>query len=869
MKRFFKKGGSVGLNETEESRKEEGDKKPKLSGLIEWLVKIPIYLVVILLPLFFYSKTPSVFELNKQTLLIFLVGVSALAWIGKMAWKNEIRFKKNFLLVPVAVFLFVYGLSTVFSDYFEQSMWGYFGGEGDALATVLFLVIFFILIFNNIKNYQEIFKLVLAFLLSGMILVLLSFFQFFNVYLLPFDFAKTFSFTPVGSIYVYSVFIGLIFLVSTVLFLSNVNKIIKMLLIALAALAFFLLMVINFKTVWIVLILGLALILGVTILIEDKKPSQLRILPMIFLALALVFVLRSKPLFNKELPTEIFLKHKTAGEITLKSLRDNPMLGNGPALFSNVYKKHRPDNLGDFSNVNFNQSTSFFWTMATTTGILGIASFLFLVFSGLVLTFKEVLATINSAKGQAENNFLNYLKIAIGLGWIFLTVFLFLYFASITIMMLWWLFLGLLLASSFLSKKDSSKEIATTSSGPKTSFFLSFGFILVIIGLISVIYLHSQKYFAAIYFNQAVASSMEENQTQKTAEKISNAVSLDSNRDSYYRDLAAVHLALAKEKIAEKGLQDLTPEESNYISTRFRNALQSLQQAVELNPSDSVNYISLANLYEEFIVIQKDSANKAIENYEKAIELDPKNLELYRAIANIKITLADLDTMERNQQQQQPSAEISEEAQELLVSAEDYINQALEINSEYLAGNLLLVTIYEKRGEIEKAIEKSKENIEMYPNYPELQMDLGRIYYQQENYDEAEKYLRTAIRMNNQYSNARYLLGLVLDKKDEKEAALEEFRKIKESNPENELLDQIIDNLENGREALADLGQQAQQQPQEPLEPEDIETPEEEPVIPENENPEPEDETVENDTEENNNEESAEQEEENLGDEEN
>jgi tetratricopeptide (TPR) repeat protein len=751
------------------------------------------------------------------------VGVSALAWIGKMAWKNEIRFKKSFLLLPVVLFLFVYGLSAIFSDYFEQSMWGYFGGEGDALVSVLFLTIFFVLIFNNIKSYQEIFKFVLAFLLSGVILVLLSVLQFFNVYLLPFDFAQTFSFTPVGSIYIYSVFIGLVFLVSTVLFLSNMNKIIKILLIILASLAFFLLMIINFKIVWIILILGLALILGITILVEDKKPSQLRILPMIFLALALVFVLRSKPIFNKELPTEIFLKHKTAGEITLKSLKDNPMLGNGPALFSNVYKKHRPGNLGDFSNVNFNQSTSFFWTMATTTGILGIASFLFLVFSGVVLTFKEVLATINNAKNQTENNFLNYLKIAISLGWIFLTVFLFLYFASITIMMLWWLFLALLLASSFLSKKNSSKEIATTSSGPKTSFFLSFGFILVIIGLISVIYLHSQKYFAAIYFNQAVASSVEENQTQKTAEKIANAVSLDSNRDSYYRDLAAVHLALAKEKIAEKGLQDLTPEESNYISTRFRNALQSLQQAVELNPSDSVNYVSLANLYEEFIIIQKDSANKAIENYEKAIELDPKNLELFRAIANIKIALADLDTAERNQQQQQPSAEISAEAQELLVSAEDYIKRALEINSEYLAGNLLLVTIYEKRGDFDGAIKKSKENIEMYPGYAELQMDLGRIYYQQENLDEAEGYLRTAIKMNNQYSNARYLLGLVLDKKGEKEEALAEFKKIKEFNPENELLDQIIDNLEDGEEALAGLGEEAGQQVQESLEVEDVE----------------------------------------------
>jgi tetratricopeptide (TPR) repeat protein len=822
MESFFKKKSAVVSNETDKSQKEKVDKKPKLAGLIDWLIKIPLYLVVIFLPLAFYSKTPSVFELNKQTLLIFLVGVSALAWIGKMAWKNEIRFKKSFLLLPVVLFLFVYGLSAIFSDYFEQSMWGYFGGEGDALASVLFLVIFFILIFNNVKNHQEIFKFVLAFLLSGVILVLLSVLQFFNVYLLPFDFAQTFSFTPLGSIYVYSIFVGLVFLISVTLFLSKINKLVKTFLIVLSVLAFFLLMVINFKVVWLMIILGLALILGIVILVEDKKPSQLRILPMIFLALAVVFVLRSKPIFNKDLPTEIFLKHKTAGEITLKSLKDNPILGSGPAMFENVYKKNRPDNLGDFASVDFSRSTSFFWTMAATTGIVGIISFLFLVVAGIVLVFKEFLLIINKAKDQAENSFLNYLRISIGLGWLFLTAFLFLYFANLTILMLWWFFLALLVAGSFLGVKDSSKEIATTSSGPKTSFFLSFGFILAIIGLISVIYLHSQKYVAAIYFNQAVASFGEENQTQKVADKISRAVALDSNRDAYYRDLAMVHLALAKEKISQEGLDQLSPEASNFISNRFRNALQSLQQAVELNSANSVNYVSLANLYEEFIVIQKNSADKAIENYEKAIELDPKNLDLYRAIANVEITLADLESLENNQGQQTP-VKISAKAQEFLVSAEDYIKKALDIDSEYLAGNLLLVTIYEKRGDFDGAIKKSKENIEMYPGYAELQMDLGRIYYQQENLDEGEGYLRTAIKMNNQYSNARYLLGLVLDKKGEKEEALAEFKKIKEFNPENELLDQIIDNLEDGKEALAGLGEEAGQQVQESLEVEDVE----------------------------------------------
>ncbi len=323
-----------------EKKKEEHSKATKFSKLIDWLIILPIYLVVILLPMFFCQNVSSPLELNKQVLLVALVGISALTWIGKMAWKNEMRFRKSFLLIPVLVFLSIYGLSTVYSTYYEQSMWGYFGGEHNAFVTLLFLVTFFILIFNNVKDYQGVVKLLFSFLLGGALLTLFSTLQFFEVYLLPSEFAKVRSFTPIGSIYVSSVYVTTIFLVSVTLFLSSVSKWIKLFLVSLSVGTFFLLMIINFKVIWIVLLIMLAFILGVTILIENKKPSQLRILPMIFLVFALLFLLRGKPLFtNFDLPVEVFLKYKTASEISLSSIKNSPMLGSGPTTFANVYKK--------------------------------------------------------------------------------------------------------------------------------------------------------------------------------------------------------------------------------------------------------------------------------------------------------------------------------------------------------------------------------------------------------------------------------------------------------------------------------------------------------------------------------------------------
>jgi len=801
---------------TKKTNKKPGKNKGGyFSKIIDWVVAAPVYLVVILLPIFFINNVPSPLELNKQALLVGLIGVSTLIWVGKMAWKNEIKFKKSFLLIPILTFLLVYGLSAIFSDYYEQSMWGYFGGENKAFVSVLFFVAFFILVYNNVKNYKGVTKLLLAFLFSGAILTLFGVLQFFEVYSLPYEFAKAKFFNPIGSAYVYSIYIAVVFLVSVTLFLSKTSKALKALLLALATLAFFLLMAINFKIVWIVVLVMLAFILGMTILIENKNPSQSRTVPMIFLVLTLLFILRSKPLLdNSELPVEIFIKYKTAAVISLNSIKDSPLLGSGPTTFANVYKQNRPSNLGDFSVINFNESTSFFFTVASTTGVLGIIAFLFLVISGLVVLLKEMMIVIKRV--DEINNLHSYLALSVGVTWLFLTIFLFVYFVNMSLLLLWWLFFALMAAVSSLNQPNNSEtnSIKTSSSNsPKASFFLSFGFVLVIIAFIAVLYLQSQKYVSAIYFKEALTFSNQDSDINKVAEKISNAISLDPNRDSYYRDLAVVHLTLAKEKIIEKGLQDLTPEESNFVSTRFRSALQSLNQAKTLNPNNSLNPFSVANLYEEFIVLGKESGEKAIENYREALELDPKNPEIYVSIARVGILLADIETAEANSSKnKREKIETPPKALEHLSMSEEYLKKSLVIKPDHVGSNVLLVTVYEKAGETDKAVNKSKENIEIYPNSAELLVDLGRIYHQQENYSEAEVYFRKALVVNSQYANARYLLGLALDKQGEKDESLAEFEKIKENNPENDLLNKVIDNLKNNRDALFGVGENQTQE---------------------------------------------------------
>jgi tetratricopeptide (TPR) repeat protein len=799
--------------ETGPGDKQEDKKENKaLMKVIDWIVNVSIYVTVFFLPILFIPIVPSVLELNKQAFLVIVVGIGFLAWVGKMAWANEIRFKKDFILIPVIVLLAILALGTIFSNYTDQSFWGYFGGEGGAFISFLFFAAMFLLIFNNVRTKKQIFKVVFIFLISGIITCFYGLMQIWGSFILPSEITKDSFFNTVGSVYSLGVYAAALFLLSLSMFLDKGVKTFKIFLIILSFFFFFVLVVINFKIVWIALIIALALLLGAATVRGGMKNGQARILPMIFLVLALLIVLMNKPIIRKQMPVELLLNYKTSAKIMLSSWKSNPLLGVGLNNYGDVYKLNRPDNLGNFWSVNFDNATSSFFTLASTTGILGTLGFLFLVGMGVVYLFRSLMVATFQKKES------NFMIIGVGAVWLFLTIILFTYFANMTIWMLWWLSFALFLSFTMFESDESDKAKKTfvaTSQTPRSSFSVSFVFVLVIIGFIAAIYLQTQKYVAAVYFNQALTADAKGEDIQKITEKIQKAISTDNSRDVYYRNYSIATFALANQRVAEKG-QELSPEDSNYISGMIKGSIDSADQAIKLAPHNSENYIRLAQVYEGVMFTMEKADERAIENYQKAVELDPKNPAIYKKVADIYVALSDMEVARQQQQaqanQQETDGELPEKSKEYLALAKENANKALAIKSDYADAHLLLASIYEREGDLDKAIEKEEENLALYPNEPGVYFRLGMLYYKKEVLNEAEKAFKGAIALDKNYANARYFLGFVLDKKNDKSAALEQFKIILENNQDNENLKKIVDNLENGREITAGLNQEQENQ---------------------------------------------------------
>ena len=90
---------------------------------------------------------------------------------------------------------------------------------------------------------------------------------------------------------------------------------------------------------------------------------------------------------------------------------------------------------------------------------------------------------------------------------------------------------------------------------------------------------------------------------------------------------------------------------------------------------------------------------------------------------------------------------------------------------------------------------------------------LGSVYYQNNQLEKARVEFERALEIEPNFSNARYFLGLTYDRFGDKQAALGQFEKIIQLNPNNEEVKKIISNLQEGKGALEEIVPPASRRP--------------------------------------------------------
>jgi len=230
----------------------------------------------------------------------------------------------------------------------------------------------------------------ISLVVSGSLAILYGLLQLFGKFLIPIGFTKAVSFNTIGGVNSLAVFAAILLPMIIVFLIINKQKYLRVFFIVAIALLAVLLLLINFQTAWWLVMAGSALVIAFGTQKRDVFDNRWLVLPMFFLALALLFsFFRFQIPGTPDRPVEVFLTHGASFDIVWNTLKQSPIIGSGPGTFIYNFSKYKDIsfNQSSFWNLRFDWASSKMMTMLGTIGILGVLSFFALLIFPVILEF--------------------------------------------------------------------------------------------------------------------------------------------------------------------------------------------------------------------------------------------------------------------------------------------------------------------------------------------------------------------------------------------------------------------------------------------------------------------------------------------------
>ncbi|MEK9209286.1 MAG: hypothetical protein AAB926_00450, partial [Patescibacteria group bacterium] len=517
--------------------------------------------LVLVLPLWIlpFSGFPS--DFNKSFLAFSAVIVSFLLWVGYVLQRGMIRIPKSMLLLVFCGLVLVWLFSSIFSLNRNLSLIGG-GHEVGTLAGLGFSGLAMFLVSVLFKSQKDILRFFYFLFLSIFLVFVLQALQtLFGLSFFPGIFQdKTSNF--IGGWNELAILFGFGTITAAVLLPGFKGKarflIILALIASLAGMA-----LVNFPLGW--YLLGAFLIAYLAYLFSVLKSGRnfLR-LPLALLVLIIFFI------FGQSLTADLnsrlgisFIEIRPSWSSTFavvkETVKAHPLLGSGPNTFVYDWLQFKPSSINStaFWQTRFEKGIGLVPSFFAETGILGI---LFLAgFLGVFLLYG--LKAVLYSKEETER----VLLLGSFLGALYLWIFAIIYTPGFLLFFLAFLMTGIFLSLLLKTKKLGAFEF-NFSQSPVSGFLFTLLLILVFIAASSALYLFSQKYVSAIFFNEGLKSFNQDGNLDKAEQKISQASRLDK-QDRYFRALAELGILRLGQIVNQ---QNVSPE---ILRTQFQNTL--------------------------------------------------------------------------------------------------------------------------------------------------------------------------------------------------------------------------------------------------------------------------------------------------------
>ncbi|MCB9814849.1 tetratricopeptide repeat protein [Candidatus Nomurabacteria bacterium] len=540
--------------------------------------------------------------------------------------------------------------------------------------------------------------------------------------------------------------------------------------------------VVNFFYIWI--IIGFfGLLLFVYLLSRDtlfrssedllpltKMPRSLIVTTLIVCVVSAVFIVAGEYAGGKvsEITDVNYVEVRPSFSATIDIAngvyKEDLLFGAGPNRFADVWRKYKDPSINEtiFWDTDFIAGSGYIPTLFVSLGALGgvmvILFHLYFIFVG----YKMLL------RGDTRDFYWYYFGVVSFTSAVFLWLMSYIYVPGEGILLLTALFTGLSFVA-YGALVPGTVRTFPLAVNRQRGFVLMAAIIFVITVSVGSLLTVGKQYLAEARFNESQATA----DSTATFEQVALTSFGLYPDDRFVSTRAQVHLATLNTllNVAEPG-----EEEIQKYKESSAKAITLAEQAVAKDLTNPDNYAVLAAVYSNIAIggggtDAQDRANTALK---KAQELDPLNPG-YHLLA----------------------AQMLARAGEVAMAREE-INAALNLKRNYTEALFLLAQIDISEGKTESAIATTRAIINLEPNNPTRYFQLGVLLASNENLTGAIEAYKAAIKLDNEYANARYMLALALVNTNQQEAALEQLKFVQKTNGDNDTLNTLIQQVENG-----------------------------------------------------------------------
>ncbi len=729
------------------------------------LVRVRIFLtkaLIFIAPLFFLPYTTEHFDINKQILFWLIVPVLALLRIVESVREGFTGVKKNI----IDLLVLAYAISALFSAllglHTHTSIFGSFGIPGDSFLNIMNFAVFYLVI-SGMRRDRESVKQYLDVLLHSfaaiLVLAALNLAGFFADMAWAGVALRSLLFFVSGSTGSFFVFCAVMLALLTGLMLfskvDDYKSKVYHLLLWLAALS--LLVLSGNQAAWITAIFGtlagsLFFYLGSDI---AHSPKINLIIPAVLILAVLggysvsAMKIFTAPKIIGELDRPS-LNFSDAWTISRNSIRANLFFGNGPGTFDLVFSKYRPSsmNYGENWNYRFDKLPSRIMDLAASQGLLGIIFYLALLaafFTGIFRLLKGKWGEISP-----ENKTMIYPLLA-GLAAAVAAAALSGYFFALDF--LFWLFLGMLM---FFQKEQSASaakyyRLIPAPKEDSRSGGLIYRILLAVLAAFFAGWLYSDVAAVSYWYADTVY-----NGSPNDIRAVLKAAAIDPGRSEYGLRLSKLFLEKSKQELSSGNRQDEVA-----IKGTIDQAVGWAEQAAAANINSVAARENLGILYRDFAPYVDNSESIALIHFKRAKDMEPSNPVLPAEIGKLYL--------------KQKEAE----------NAVAYIQEALDLKSDYAEAQFYLAKAYGELGKDSEALSIFTSLSSRY-NDPEIFFEMGRIYYNQKDLEQAEEAFQRVLALVPSHANSFYGLALIYESEGDIEQAIKYYNRVLELNPANE-----------------------------------------------------------------------------------